>query len=193
MKYTLVIEPNEIKPKTTDKGYRTWLNRKHREWDRKGYREYTNQRNKRPDVKAKAKIRNHNYQQIPQVKNKKNENKKSAYRIHKTKDPIQHMVYRTRHRAKYAAIQHTITKEDLLPAPTHCPVFGYKLNYLNFERGFSMPYDSASVDRIDSSKGYIPGNVMIISWRANRLKADSTTDEIKQLYEFYVRKLNDNR
>jgi hypothetical protein len=37
---------------------------------------------------------------------------------------------------------------------------------------------SPSLDRIDPSRGYIPGNVQVISNRANLLKRDGTLREI---------------
>ena len=45
-------------------------------------------------------------------------------------------------------------------------------------RGQKRLENSASLDRIDNVKGYIPGNVQVISWRANRVKSDATLDEL---------------
>lgn len=44
-----------------------------------------------------------------------------------------------------------------------------------------------SLDRIDSSKGYISGNVKVISKRANAIKNDATLEELLLIVE-YVKK-----
>ena len=70
-----------------------------------------------------------------------------------------------------------------LETPSHCPVFGVELNYLGTgNHGFCKDTDkSPSLDRIDSSKGYEAGNLQVISWRANRIKNDSTPEELRKL------------
>ncbi len=57
--------------------------------------------------------------------------------------------------------------------PTHCPVLGIELNYFNEFRDENSP----SFDRKDCSKGYVKGNVYIISYRANRIKNNGTAEE----------------
>lgn len=42
-----------------------------------------------------------------------------------------------------------------------------------------------SVDRIIPSNGYVNGNIIIVSNRANRIKNDATLDELKKVYEYY--------
>jgi hypothetical protein len=41
--------------------------------------------------------------------------------------------------------------------------------------------NSPSLDRIDTSKGYVKGNVWVISWRANKLKSDATLAELESI------------
>lgn len=45
---------------------------------------------------------------------------------------------------------------------------------------------SPSLDRVNIDKGYIKGNIAVISNRANRIKSDATIEEIKALYEYMV-------
>jgi hypothetical protein len=82
----------------------------------------------------------------------------------------------SRQSAKRRGLEHTITLDDI-QIPTYCPVLGY---YLRGGEGLRH-HASPSLDRIDTSKGYVPGNVWVISWRANNLKADATPDELIQL------------
>jgi len=73
-------------------------------------------------------------------------------------------------------LEFTIAKSDIV-IPEYCPVLGIKL-----ERGHKGFHESApTLDRIDSTKGYIQGNVAVISFRANRMKGNATLDELKHL------------
>jgi hypothetical protein len=64
--------------------------------------------------------------------------------------------------------------------PTHCPILGMELDYF----AESRQENSVSFDRIDSTKGYINGNVQIVSWRANRIKNDGTAEEHRKIAEY---------
>lgn len=56
--------------------------------------------------------------------------------------------------------------------PKRCPIFDIELDYF-----VSGKDNSAEFDRIDSTKGYVKGNVWIICRRANRVKNDGTAEE----------------
>ena len=56
-------------------------------------------------------------------------------------------------------------------------MFGFKLEFGSRENRFSSP----SLDRIDNTKGYVPGNLQVISYRANQLKSDGTLEEFRKL------------
>lgn len=73
------------------------------------------------------------------------------------------------------------TDIDEIGIPINCPVLGIPLF---FHRG-RVQDDSISFDRIDSSLGYCVGNVIVVSYRANRLKSDATLDELRRIAGFY--------
>jgi hypothetical protein len=101
----------------------------------------------------------------------------------KPENRIKHTLSQAKRRAIKDGREFDITLEDLLPLPTVCPVFGTVLNYTGTQaRGFVD--NSPSIDRIDSSKGYIKGNVQIISWRANRVKSDASIEELEAVIKY---------
>lgn len=73
---------------------------------------------------------------------------------------------------------------DNISTPEKCPILGIVLEYC--ARGINNPA-AASPDRIDNSKGYIPGNVQVISFRANELKSDASLDELARISAYYGR------
>lgn len=75
----------------------------------------------------------------------------------------------------------TPTDIDEIGIPITCPVLGIPLY---FHRS-KVEDDSISFDRIDSSKGYVLGNVIVISYRANRLKSDASINELRRIADFY--------
>lgn len=66
--------------------------------------------------------------------------------------------------------------------PTHCPILGLKLDYESLEG--KRTDNSPSFDKIIPEKGYVKGNVQIISWRANRIKNDGTAEEHQKIADF---------
>lgn len=90
---------------------------------------------------------------------------------------------RTKARAKAAGIEFTLTRNDIadMTVPITCPVLGIPVR---MERG-KQTDNSLSIDRIDSSRGYTPDNVVFVSWRVNRLKSDASLTEMRQMVQFY--------
>lgn len=61
--------------------------------------------------------------------------------------------------------------------PERCPVLGIPLDCAKQRPSPNAP----SIDRIDNTKGYVKGNVGIISWKANSLKGAVTLPELRLL------------
>ena len=80
-------------------------------------------------------------------------------------------------RARRGSIPFTITVDDVV-VPEKCPVLGVTL-----ERGQDAVTNpnSPSLDRLSAPLGYVPGNIAVISHRANRMKNDATLEELELL------------
>lgn len=83
-------------------------------------------------------------------------------------------------KCKKRGIPFDITVDDL-SIPTHCPILGIELQ---FNEGGAKD-NSPSIDRIIPEMGYVKGNVIVISGRANRIKNNATIAEMYLIYKFY--------
>lgn len=81
---------------------------------------------------------------------------------------------RIKKRSEVEGLEFNISIEDL-PVTEYCKYLGIKLTY---KLGEGQLPSNASVDRIDPSKGYIKGNVEIISRKANTMKSNATKQEL---------------
>jgi hypothetical protein len=91
-------------------------------------------------------------------------------------------VYGARTRAKKRRLKLEITAADVLavwPKDNRCPVFGSPFEFGRTGQRF-RPL-APSLDQIIPGKGYIRGNIAVVSWRANILKRDATPTEIRKL------------
>jgi hypothetical protein len=87
-------------------------------------------------------------------------------------------------RAKCSGVEFGITYEDVLsvwPEDNRCPIFGYPFK-VNGIRGHR--WDSASIDRKNNEKGYVKGNIGIISHRANVIKGDMSVERCEKLLQY---------
>lgn len=92
-------------------------------------------------------------------------------------------------RAKAKGVPYQLSEEDI-SIPEVCPVFGTKLAKGPARGRKSGPSDnSPSLDRIVPSLGYVVGNVIVVSWLANRIKSNATPDQIIAVGQFYKRLL----
>jgi hypothetical protein len=99
--------------------------------------------------------------------------------------PLNYLLSLARCRAKATGIPFNLTVADLGRPPVLCPVLGLTLKY--FGQSKKNAPDNATLDRIDNALGYVVGNVIIVSSRANELKRDATPDELRRLADFYGR------
>jgi hypothetical protein len=93
---------------------------------------------------------------------------------------IYDMLRTAERRANRLALPFNITAQDIT-IPKTCPVLG-----LNLYKGSKVSGDnSPTLDRILPTLGYVRGNVMVISGRANRIKSDANWWELQTVANFY--------
>ena len=80
-------------------------------------------------------------------------------------------------RAKAKGIPFDLEVEDIV-IPEFCPLLGIKLNT---EPNRDDRWTSPSIDRLIPHKGYVKGNILICSFRANMIKTNATIDELMTL------------
>ena len=69
--------------------------------------------------------------------------------------------------------------------PEICPALGIPIK-VNTEDRTKRPDGTPSIDRVDSTQGYVKGNVRVISSKANRIKQDATEAELRAIAAYMV-------
>jgi hypothetical protein len=98
-------------------------------------------------------------------------------------NPEAYLLHSAKSRAKKLGWDFDLTVEDIV-IPELCPVLEIPLFIRQGYKGQDKNPNNPSLDRIDSNKGYIKGNVKVISWRANDLKKNGTLEEFTKLVEY---------
>lgn len=97
------------------------------------------------------------------------------------------MLSNLKRRAQDKNLPFDLTKEDLV-VPDVCPALGIPIRH-NPKHSF----DSISVDRIIPEKGYVKGNIVLVSDLANRIKTNATPEQIRMVADFYKQLLDSKR
>ncbi|MEO1077616.1 MAG: hypothetical protein AAFX41_16875 [Bacteroidota bacterium] len=93
---------------------------------------------------------------------------------------VKGMVRAAKTRSTKAKVPFNLTPADIT-IPFECPVLGIPIIV-----GADKASDnSPSLDRVVPALGYVRGNVLVISNRANRIKNNATIAELRQVAEFF--------
>lgn len=85
-------------------------------------------------------------------------------------------------RGKQSGVPVEVDKEYLYAILTDtCPVFGTPFVFLGAGR---VHNESPTVDRLDPAKGYIRGNIVVISQRANAIKSNAGWRQIRRVADW---------
>lgn len=92
------------------------------------------------------------------------------------------MLTKSKSRARAKGLEHNLTLDyikSIWPVDNRCPVLGTE-----FVSSADNMMTCASLDRIDNTRGYIEGNVAVISWRANSLKSNANIGDIEAIIRY---------
>lgn len=92
---------------------------------------------------------------------------------------INRMLAHAKRRATEYKVPFSLTKDDII-IPDTCPVFGIPFRMGDGNNGSYSP----SLDRTIPEKGYVKGNVHIISLLANQIKSSATVEQIEQVVKW---------
>ena len=96
-----------------------------------------------------------------------------------TKNWVMMAVTRARKRAKTNNVPFNISTEYIISIfPDKCPIFGTEFSIVGNKK--TLP-TSPSLDRINCTKGYVVGNVEVISMKANVIKQNATSEDISKV------------
>lgn len=88
---------------------------------------------------------------------------------------------RARGRATIRGLPFRLCESDVVIPPV-CPVFGIPLKHCDGRAGPGSP----SLDRLIPSLGYVPGNVIVVSHRANTVRGNATLAEMRRVIAYYA-------
>lgn len=88
-----------------------------------------------------------------------------------------YMIRNIKYSAKRRNLEFNLEYQDL-QLPNECPIFKFPLLY-NTKEGDYQNYNYATIDRIDNTKGYVRGNIIILSRLANMMKNQATFDQLE--------------
>jgi hypothetical protein len=111
---------------------------------------------------------------------------KEYSRIYRAANPEKIIHQHAKERAKKKGLDFDIEESDI-DIPVICPILGIPIYKIGSEGKPSGPCaNSASLDRVDNTKGYVKGNVTIISHKANTMKHNATPLELIRFAEWVL-------
>jgi len=132
---------------------------------------------KRAQAASSRKYRENNQEKAKETNKRWRENNRDRFnerrRAWRSRNLVRALFLEARSRAKSRGIEFAIEMEDIPPMGERCPLLGHPFPPSDVRRTPLSP----SLDRIDSTLGYVPGNVWIVGYRANLIKNDGTAEE----------------
>jgi len=99
------------------------------------------------------------------------------------RNPEYMLHHSAKRRSKIKGIEFDITRKDIPNIPDICPIAQIPIFPRN--DGKQGPCDnSPSLDRVDINKGYVKGNIRVLSHKGNRLKSNMTIEDLERIISY---------
>jgi hypothetical protein len=134
-------------------------------------------------LECRKECRKRNKIKIREQQRKFRENNPNYTVEYNRKNPKRILLGMAKYRAKKENKEFNLTLDDIPEIPEFCPYLGLKLRPSKGKANKNSP----SLDRINNKLGYVKGNIIVVSYRANALKSDAGLEELQNL-TFGVRK-----
>jgi len=152
-----------------------------REWKRKN-REKVNAINRSVKAKNPEKYRGINRLSMAKARSEDPDRFRDLADRYRDKNAPKYLLDHARWRAKKLGVAFSLTEQDV-KIPEFCPVLGIRLEWSRGRRA-SANSSSPSLDRVEGAKGYVQGNVVVISNRANFLRNNASAEELRRVAEY---------
>ena len=100
------------------------------------------------------------------------------------RNPEKRMLRAAKGRARREGLPFSLVISDIV-IPTYCPVLGIELKLSKRDGPKDSWHSSPSLDKIVPALGYVKGNIVVVSMRANRIKCDATPEELYKVAMYY--------
>jgi hypothetical protein len=114
------------------------------------------------------------------------EYRRRAWKAYVLRHPGRTLWRAAKERARKQNIPFSILQEDVI-IPAFCPILKIPLKVRD---GTGPGPGSPSIDRIIPALGYVPGNIAVVSHRANQIKSNATLEEIILLKEWAEKEIS---
>jgi hypothetical protein len=109
-------------------------------------------------------------------------------RSYRERHPERFLLSSAKQRARQKGLPFSLTEKDI-KIGKRCPALN-----ITYKTGVGKrPIESSpTLDRINPKRGYVPGNVVVISLMANRIKSSANARQILRVYQ-WLRKITKKR
>lgn len=125
------------------------------------------------------------HQKSLKVRDRKREYKKYRFET----DPRDQLLISAKFRAKKNNLPFDLEIDDII-IPEYCPILEIKLERKEYGKGGSFQPNSPSLDKIIPNLGYVKGNIIVISMKANAMKSNATKEELTKFSQNILKIFN---